>query len=540
MTTLTDADRSTLKAIEAAAMGGDLPRAVALAEAALSAGLDHPFVLNLAALGREEAGRLDEARALLERAVRAAPEDPSAWNALGLIRMRLDLPAEALTAFERVLTLAPSQPFAHVNRANALKDLGAYALAEQGFEAALALDPRHPVALAGRAMVASARGDHAEARARGLAALAQRPDYPDAVLSVAAAELAASELEPAERRLRALAASPALGPLELARVEGLIGDVQDARGATTEAYATYVRANARLQAVYASRYLGERSALAYLHAASAALDRAEPADWRRRAPPSGAVGHVFLLGFPRSGTTLLEVVLDGNPAIASLEEQELLIDGVQRYLGNPADLSELAQASEQELDTYRDAYWEAAMRRGVDLAGKVFVDKYPLNTLKLPLIARLFPDARIIFAVRDPRDVVLSAFRRQFRMSAPMYELLTLEGTATYYDAVMRYADRCIRLLGLSMLEVHHEDLVADFRGQLDGICRFLGLPWHDAMMEFAPRSKTRPRATPSTAQLARGLDQKTVGQWRRYANELSGVLPLLNPWVERFGYPED
>jgi hypothetical protein len=180
------------------------------------------------------------------------------------------------------------------------------------------------------------------------------------------------------------------------------------------------------------------------------------------------------------------------------------------------------------------------MRQGVDLAGKVFVDKYPLNTLKLPLIARLFPDAKIIFAVRDPRDVVLSCFRRQFRMSAPMYEMLTLKDTADYYNAVMHLADRCFKLTGMSVLEVRHEDLVADFRGQMDAVCRYLGLQWTSVMADFAERAKARPQATPSTAQLSRGLNRRTVQHWRRYEAQLQPVLSTLSYWVERLGYSDD
>ena len=92
------------------------------------------------------------------------------------------------------------------------------------------------------------------------------------------------------------------------------------------------------------------------------------------------------------------------------------------------------------LEPLRAAYWQLVAKAGIDMAGKMFVDKHPLNTLKLPLIARLFPRAKILFACRDPRDVVLSCFRHRFQMSAPIYEMLSLQGAARYYDAVMALA----------------------------------------------------------------------------------------------------
>ncbi len=176
---------------------------------------------------------------------------------------------------------------------------------------------------------------------------------------------------------------------------------------------------------------------------------------------------------------------------------------------------------------------------GIDLAGKVFVDKHPLHSLKLPLIARLFPQAKILFAHRDPRDVVLSCFRRRFAMNPAMYQLLQLDSAAAFYDATMRLAELARPLLGLEWQVVRYEDLVEDFEKQLRGVCEAIGLDWVPNLADFASRAQARERATPSTAQLARGLDKSGVGHWRHYRSSLEPVMPVLNPWVERFGYTE-
>ena len=103
-------------------------------------------------------------------------------------------------------------------------------------------------------------------------------------------------------------------------------------------------------------------------------------------------------------------------------------------------------------------------------AGKVFIDKLPLNTIKLPLIAKLFPKARILFALRDPRDVVLSCFRRSFRVNASMYEFVSLERAAAFYDAVMTLGALCRERLPLEVLDTRYEDLVGDFDAQAQAI----------------------------------------------------------------------
>jgi hypothetical protein len=171
-------------------------------------------------------------------------------------------------------------------------------------------------------------------------------------------------------------------------------------------------------------------------------------------------------------------------------------------------------------------------RAGVDVAGKVFLDKHPLNTLKLPLIARLFPQAKILFVRRDPRDVVLSCFRRRFRMNPAMYQMLTLAGAAQFYDAVMDFAQRVRPTLGLDWLDVRYERVMADFATETRAICDFIGLEWTPAMGEFAERMRTRERATPSIAQLAGGLDASGIGHWRHYRAAIEAVQPALERWI--------
>jgi len=177
---------------------------------------------------------------------------------------------------------------------------------------------------------------------------------------------------------------------------------------------------------------------------------------------------------------------------------------------------------------------------GADPAGKVFVDKHPLNTFRLPLILKLFPDAKILFARRDPRDVVLSCFRRRFAMSGSAYQLLTLPGAANHYDAAMRLADVLEPAMGPRTLVVRHESLVEDFDATVGEVCSFLGLAWTDAMRNFADKAKDRAVATPSGVQLSRGLSAEGVGAWRRYAEQLAPVLPTLKPWVDAYGYPAE
>ena len=207
---------------------------------------------------------------------------------------------------------------------------------------------------------------------------------------------------------------------------------------------------------------------------------------------------------------------------------------------SPPDLARLAQAGETELAPLRAAYWARVRAEGAEPAGKVFVDKHPFNTFRLPLILKLFPDAKILFARRDPRDVVLSCYRRRFAMSSQAYQLLTLPGVAGYYDVAMRLADLLQPAMAGNTLVVRHEALVADFDTVVGEVGAFLGLPWSDTVRNFADQARDRAVATPSGAQLSRGLSAEGVGAWRRYREQLAPILPALGAWVERFGYPAE
>jgi hypothetical protein len=370
---------------------------------------------------------------------------------------------------------------------------------------------------------------------------------PDAVLSLASADLAAGELDSAEKRLQYLIMDSRAGPSDRARATGLLADVLDAGRRYGEAFEAYETCNQALRQIH--RGYAAANILGYTRALTAAMEKIDAGQWRTPLPAPGpqvsgsqgsdpqAAGHVFLIGFPRSGTTLLEVVLDGNPRVVSLEEPELLADGVLAFMREPVDLLPLARAEIQAVSALRQAYWRRVRDAGADVAGKVFVDKHPLNSMKLPLIAKLFPQAKILFAVRDPRDVILSCFRRRFKMNPSMYELLTLPGAAAFYAAVMTFADTARRALLLDWREVRYESLIAGFEREMRGVCEFIGLEWDAAMGEFAGRAAAREHATPSTAQLSQGLITTATAQWRNYEPYIRPALPVLEPWMKRFNY---
>jgi hypothetical protein len=230
-------------------------------------------------------------------------------------------------------------------------------------------------------------------------------------------------------------------------------------------------------------------------------------------------------------------VLAAHPGVATLSEVDHLAEVGRDFMADAQGLDSLAQLTPPLADAARETYWRrVAATLGGNISAKVVIDKLPLHMTALPAITKLFPRAKILFALRDPRDVVFSCFRRRFQINSAMFELLDLNDAATYYDAVMTL-DRTYRArLPLTVREVRHETMVKDFEAEVRETLVFLGLEWDPAVERFAERLPVDAR-TPSDVQLARGISADAVGQWRRYARHITPILPILERWVTEFGY---
>jgi len=472
----------------------------------------------------------------LERARELAPAHPGVLDGLGQCLTLLGRAAEALPVFDAALAVRPDDPQLHFNRAMALEDTGALDAARAAFERTVQLHPGHGDALARLAVLAAQRGDARAGRAAALDALAINPRDVVARLALAMSEVESKDFAAAEVQIHALLREPKLSAVNMAFVHSLAGDVLDGQGRPAEAFNAYAAAKATLREAYAPVFAGQESVTARELRLGAYLRRTEVAPVVAAAQPRPQ--HVFLVGFPRSGTTLLEHVLSCHPDIEAMEERPCLIDAALEFTGSDSGMDRFAALSDAGLEPWRQAYWRRVAEAGHRASRPVFLDKLPLNLPFLPLIARLFPGAKILLALRDPRDVVLSCFRRRFAMNLGMFEFTSLQTTAAYYDAVMALMQVCAQKLALEIRQTRHENLLADFDGEARGLCAFLGLDFREDMRNFAARAAARNIDTPSSAQVARGLTTAGAGQWRRYQAPLAPILPTLAPWVAHFGYP--
>jgi tetratricopeptide (TPR) repeat protein len=530
----------SLRDVEAAVQRGDIARASALARAAVEGGRRHPLLFNLLAHASEEQHRYAEAVEHLKRGLEIAPQDPTLLTSLGMCLGKIERRSEAVAAFKAALDVAPDFPGALSGLAENLTTLGHSDAARGFYERALRLAPDYAEPWVGLATLTARSGDAAGARAYAERALRLAPAHPAAVGVLAMAEIAEKQFEAAERRLRALLAGP-VEPIARANAWCILGDAQHGQGRTDEAFEAYTEGGRLFREVYAPVFAAGESLPDRITRLTAWLEAAPASIWDGAGAGDGpARGHAFLMGFHRSGTTLLEQVLAGHPDVVALEEKPTLVEPEHEFVLAPGGLDRLAALDEAGIARLRANYWQRVRAFGVEPEGKLFLDKMPFNTINLAVIAKLFPEAKVLFARRDPRDVVLSCFRKNFRANAAMYQMLDPVDAARLYDLVMTHAEVARAKLPLPVHEVRYERLVADFEAEARAAVAFLGLDWREEMKDFVATSRTRSIATPSAAQVRQGLYREGAGQWRRYAAHLQGALPILRPWVERYGYDPD
>ncbi|MFM7348405.1 MAG: sulfotransferase [Erythrobacter sp.] len=529
----------------------------------LANGAGHPELARVEAWIRQQRGEDGPAVTAYSRVLRAEPHDAQSWNNLGNIHAAAGRFDAALEAFENAITYRPDEPGIYLNLADVLRraDLGGPRLKVARDAAQLAPDNR---AVQTELAMALAHNELIEEAVAVLEkAVARWPDFGESHIELGrlyeatnrTADLAALlvGLDPAacppeaaflhawlaqrEGRFEDAARHAAAIPetIHPMRREALIGNIAERLGNAPAAFAAFSRMNAAALAD-----VPPLAGPSYREGLEADLARWTPewaARWAPPAPPAADPAQrdpVFLVGFPRSGTTLLDTMLMGLPELCVLEERPMIAETFG--LTGGTDLAQLTTAQCAQL---RETYFASARRHGWD-GQRWLVDKHPLNMARAAEIHRLFPKAKFILAERHPADVVLSCFMANFTLNLAMRSFTDLEEAARTYDAVFRAWHRAGELFPLQSHVVRYERLVKDARGELQPLVEWLGLAWNDRLLAHDETARERGRVrTASYAQIGEKLYTRASGRWRRYADQLAPVMPILAPWIAAMGYED-
>lgn len=325
----------------------------------------------------------------------------------------------------------------------------------------------------------------------------------------------------------------------------LLGVVLDQLGQYDEAIGWLVKAKAQVRTITDTALLensyddGDRRRREMLAGLTSEMLRR----WRQEAPATREKYQIaFLGGHPRSGTTLLEQILDANPDVLAFDEPASFHQEVEKQLhiqstAKPAEqLDRLSIARRREM---RRRYVKSLLR---EIPGqppqRVLVDKNPSPTMSLNVWLRVFPELKVIIALRDPRDVIISCFFLNIMLNATNVNFLSLERTARHYADLMDVWLRLRELGGFDWIESRYEDVVADVEFEGRKVTEFLGLTWHADQARFHETARRKVLYAPTYHDVTQPVYQRAVKRWERYAAALEPVAAKLEPFCRAFGYP--
>lgn len=542
---------------------GDTHGSVDLLRKAATAAPDDAQVRNNLGNALVDQGRPDEALEHLEAAARLAPSEVQVWLNIGRAHAARSTFEAAIAAFEKARQIGPSDPVVAFELGKSFLRHGQHEKALASLADAARLGNREPqlFVLIGLCFAALEQRDKAEEAYR--MALGLDADYTRAFLNLAILleqenrvdELRALVVEATGRMSgpdldycralvlwrdgdleAALELAQTADPAELDPVvrSQFIGQVADRLNRVDLAFASYDAMNKAMAPLpEAQRFDGSEHS-AYIAARTKAVTPEWYARWSTKNAHDGHTDPIFLGGFLRSGTTLLDTALMGHPRL-HVREEEPMLARLEEVAGPVGALPDMRQT---DIASMRAAYFNDLTSRGPLPPGKLLVDKYPLMTLRSAYIHRAFPEAKFVFALRHPLDVVLSCWMQNFRITQAMASFLTLENSARFYDTAMTHWEQARQVMPLNVHTVRYEDLTANFEGEMRALVEFLDIEWTPALLDFQSTAQSRGYIrTPSYSQVTEKIYTRASGRWERYRHHLNDIIPILQPWITRFGY---
>lgn len=487
--------------------------------------------------------RFDEALSLFESAVRKYPQNlvalVDASRALGA-RFEIQRAEEML---DRLAKLGARQPNLLHLAGQSYRMIFRPEKAMDCFQRVLAMTKEIPDACLELAVLYERRHRLEEAAAIIEDCLRADPGYVEAQFFKARLLRRLKNASAAEALFHELAANDQAHPQVRAQAWAEIAAKHDRQGEYAQAMEAMLKCKAILLQREGPMRKEADTVLGHLRGLAESLTAEHFQRWLeagRTLPPRKTA---VLTSFPRSGTTLLEQVLDSHSGLVSSDEREAFARDIFPAMWlTPATplptaklLDEVPVAKVTALRERYLAYMAAALNEPI--GDRVHLDKNPTMTLVLPGLLRLFPETRVLIALRDPRDVVISCFMQYLPLNANSVCFLTLERTAQRYANDMATWRKFRGMIASPWLEVRYEDAVADLEKEARRALEFLGLPWEATVLNYRDRLKEKAVGSPTYEAVSQPLYTRAIGRWKHYEEFLSPCLPILQPSIEAFGY---
>ena len=254
------------------------------------------------------------------------------------------------------------------------------------------------------------------------------------------------------------------------------------------------------------------------------------------------ISPIFLVGFPRSGTTLMDTILRSHSKIEVLEEKPTVVAAKAAIRKNgyneihnktfPVDI--LSEAKAGYIKEFNKHIKSSD-------TNSVYIDKLPLNLIEVPLINQLFPSAKFILALRHPFDTILSCWMQDFEINAAMANMVDLDRIVDLYCIAMETFKICRSEYNLNVHTIRYEDLLEDLKGESSALLTFLDLTWETKMEDYRATALKRGRInTPSYSQVSQPIYKEAKYRWINYKEYLDKYSGQIKPWIQEFGYVEN
>ncbi len=449
------------------------------------------------------------AEGMLDRLMKLGAQQPDILHLAGQSYRMIFRPDKAMECFQRVLTKTKEIPDAYL-------------------ELAILYERRHRVE---------------EAHALIEDCLRAAPDYLEAQLFKARLLRRMKDEAGSESLFRALAANAQAHPQVRAQAWAELAARHDRQADYAAAMQAMLKCKELLLPLEANLRHEAETVLGHLRGLMESLTPGHFQRWLEAGRALPGRKTAVLASFPRSGTTLLEQVLDSHSGVVSSDEREAFARDIFPALwqtpATPLPRADLFDAIPLErLAALRErylAYMEAALNEPI--GDRVHLDKNPTLTLVLPGFLWLFPETRLLIALRDPRDVVISCFMQYLPLNANSVCFLTLERTAQRYAHDMGAWRELRAMIASPWLELRYEEAVADLEKEARRAVEFLGLAWEPKVLYYRERLKQKAVASPTYEAVSQPLYTRAIGRWKHYQEFLEPCLPILQPSIEAFGY---
>lgn len=484
----------------------------------------------------EGLGKTDMAFYAYQKAIDLNPSYARAYNNLGCVLKKHGKFEESVEAFSRAIEINPSYAIAIMNLGSAYVTLNRHDYAEKYFKDAADISPadKNPFYNLAALYELQNKLEKAEDMAIRITSIDENDVFANIIL--AKCEARNKKVKDALSRLEKLDATTASHEIKI-RFYFEIASLYNKSHKYENAYVNFEKGNSIVQKYNETVYLQRKKYSGMVDDIKNALLREKINEWPELSNNSGEKQPVFLVGFPRSGTTLLNQMLDSHPDIQTLEEEEIMSRVLHTMDTIPVDLSSIDTKIQKKL---QKLYYTEVKKVIKYDKSKILVDKMPLNIIHIGIISRIFPNARFILAMRHPCDSCLSCFMQNFDLNLPMSNFTSLEDTVEVYDKVMELWQHYIDMLDIKYHVIRYEDVVEDFSSELKKLLNFLGMEWNPKVEDYYKHIRKDSKInTPSYSQVTEKIYKSAKYRWLNYDKYLEPYLPRIQKYIECFGYAD-